>query len=84
MVCMLNAVSRAECTKTRRRRAERPLPTDPSALVLAPQVQRLANFSRATLDRYIAKGLFPRPDKILPGNRRMWRRATVDAWLHAS
>jgi predicted DNA-binding transcriptional regulator AlpA len=34
-----------------------------------------------TLDRWIASGLFPRPDIALGGKTRYWKRETVQQWI---
>jgi predicted DNA-binding transcriptional regulator AlpA len=36
-----------------------------------------------TLDRWISKGIFPRPDIAIGGKVRYWRRETVDAWIRS-
>jgi predicted DNA-binding transcriptional regulator AlpA len=36
-----------------------------------------------TLDRWISSGQFPRPDIAIGGKVRYWKRATVEAWIHA-
>ena len=35
---------------------------------------------RETLSRWVKKGTFPRPDRIING-RNFWHRSTIDAWL---
>lgn len=45
-----------------------------------PQVCRLVGLSRATIDRQVAKGYFPRPLKL--SSRRVgWRRSQIETWL---
>lgn len=34
-----------------------------------------------TLDRWIAAGVFPRPDLALSGKALFWRRETVERWI---
>lgn len=64
-----------------RRSAEKPLPTEPFAYVTATEVLRLWRFTRKTLQRHIAAGKFPAPDRTLPGGMRLWRWSTVKSWL---
>ena len=66
----------------RERRPARPLPTDPWALLMGPDIDYLARISRQTRSRWVKSGAFPRPDVLLPGlpPRPAWRLSTYEAW----
>jgi predicted DNA-binding transcriptional regulator AlpA len=59
----------------------REIPTEPHALLSGPDIQYLTGVCRATLYRWVRDGRFPPPDRLLPGDRHAWKRATYDAWL---
>lgn len=67
--------------KSRRLRTTEP-PRDPFALLSAPDVERLLGIDRMTLYRWTMDGVFPPPDKLLPGKppRKAWLRSTFEAW----
>lgn len=73
-----NTVHRSE--RGRRFSGPREIPVEPYALLSGPDIQYLTGVSRVTLYRWLRSGHFPPPDRVLPGDRQAWRRATYDAW----
>jgi predicted DNA-binding transcriptional regulator AlpA len=55
-------------------------PQDAHALLRKRQVLKLLQVSRATFQRWLRDGTFPRALK-LPGGISAWRAATVYAWI---
>jgi excisionase family DNA binding protein len=50
----------------------------------APEVAKLLNIGRRTLDTMKSKGEFPPADYAKGRKIRLWRRDTVDAWIAAN
>ncbi|MDR2613491.1 MAG: AlpA family phage regulatory protein [Deltaproteobacteria bacterium] len=58
------------------------LPEPPKGLLSPKEVSRLTSLSRATLDKQIAAGNFPRPVRLIPGGKRIaFREAEVMDWI---
>jgi predicted DNA-binding transcriptional regulator AlpA len=77
IVSWLNGDREASHTTTR----DAITPVDPWVLLDTPDVCALVGKSRVTLWRWVRDGRFPTPDKVLPGGRKTWFRATVQNWM---
>jgi predicted DNA-binding transcriptional regulator AlpA len=62
--------------------SRRRIPEDPTALIPGREVRVLiGGIARVTLFRMCKDGRFPAADVVLAGNRPLWRRSTIDAWI---
>lgn len=58
-------------------------PLGPGAMMKSADVRAYAGgIGNTTLHRWLKAGTFPAP-RILPGGRRLWVRAEVEAWAAA-
>lgn len=81
----MNSTVRDTSRPGSRKRRSVELPRDPYALLAGPEVMLLIGCSSVTLWRWVRRGLFPQPDRLLPGKpaRRAWKRVTVENWIDA-